>query len=90
MGEPTVRQSLLDSLSVPRSERTLPGTFRSAIQLTQPGSTSVRTTIPEGVAKAIDAEPGGTLVWTVDLKAGRVTVAAEGSGVADSAPVKSS
>jgi hypothetical protein len=55
----------------------MPGTFRSAIQRAVEGSDSVRTTIPEGVAKSLDAIPGGTLVWTVDLKAGRVTVAAE-------------
>lgn len=58
----------------------MPGTFRSAIQKTQEGSDSVRTTIPEGVAKALEAEPGGSLVWTLDLKAGRVTVSAEPPG----------
>ena len=55
----------------------MPGTFRSAIQRVVERSESVRTTVPEGVAKALDAVPGGTLVWTVDLKAGRVTVSAE-------------
>ena len=55
----------------------MPGTFRSAIQRVVERSDSVRTTIPEGVAKALDAVPGGTFVWTVDLKAGRVTVSAE-------------
>lgn len=55
----------------------MPGTFRSSIQRVVERSDSVRTTIPEGVAKALDAIPGGTFVWTVDLKAGRVTVSAE-------------
>jgi hypothetical protein len=55
----------------------MPGTFRSTIQKTQEGSDSVRTTIPEGVAKALEAQPGGSLVWTLDLKEGRVTVSAE-------------
>ncbi|MCI4352047.1 MAG: hypothetical protein L3K14_01475 [Thermoplasmata archaeon] len=68
----------------------MPGTFRSAIQKTQEGSDSVRTTIPEGVAKALEAAPGGNLVWTLDLKAGRVTVAAEPPGSAGSGPRKSS
>jgi hypothetical protein len=37
----------------------------------------VRTTIPAGIAKALGAEPGSDLVWTLDLKAGRVTVSVE-------------
>jgi hypothetical protein len=55
----------------------MPGTFRSAIQRVVERSDSVRTTIPEGVAKALGALPGGTFVWALDLKAGRVTVSAE-------------
>jgi hypothetical protein len=55
----------------------MPGTFRSAIQRVVERSDSIRTTIPEGVAKALDAVPGGSLVWTLDLKAGTVTVSAD-------------
>jgi hypothetical protein len=53
------------------------GTLRSPILLVREGSPSVRVTIPEGIATALEAKPGGTLVWTLDLKAGRVTVSAE-------------
>lgn len=55
----------------------MPGTFRSAILLVNEASDSVRTTIPGGVAEILGASPGGTLVWSVDLKAGRVTVSAD-------------
>jgi len=55
----------------------MPGTFRSPIILGREGSPSVRVTIPEGIAKALGAEPGKNLVWTLDLKAGRVTVSVE-------------
>lgn len=66
----------------------MPGTFRSSIQRVVERSDSVRTTIPEGIAKALGAEAGGTLVWTLDLKAGRVTVTADDS--AESKPGKKS
>jgi hypothetical protein len=55
----------------------MPGRFRSSIQSVNEASSSVRTTIPEGIAKSLGAEPGMELVWTLDLKAGRVTVSAE-------------
>lgn len=55
----------------------MPGTFESAIQLSREGSKSLRTTIPEGIATALEAADGGSLVWTLDLKAGRVTVTAK-------------
>lgn len=55
----------------------MPGTFRSAILVVNDASDSVRTTIPGGVANVLGATPGGTLVWEVDLKEGRVTVSAE-------------
>ncbi len=55
----------------------MPGIFRSPIILVREKSPSVRVTIPEGVAKALGAEPGKDLVWTLDLKAGWVTVSAE-------------
>lgn len=51
--------------------------LESAIQLSREGSKSLRATIPEGVASAIGAEDGGTLVWTIDLKESRVTVSAK-------------
>lgn len=37
----------------------------------------MRATIPDGVAKVLGAVPDGSLVWSVDLKAGAVTVSAE-------------
>ncbi|HTP54460.1 MAG TPA: hypothetical protein VML94_05830 [Thermoplasmata archaeon] len=55
----------------------MPGIFKSAVLLVNDASESVRTTIPGGVAEIIGAVPGATLVWSVDLKAGRVTVSAE-------------
>ncbi|HUZ79088.1 MAG TPA: hypothetical protein VMV28_00470 [Thermoplasmata archaeon] len=55
----------------------MPGTFRSPILLAREGSPSVRVTIPEGIATALEAKPGGVLLWTLDLKAGRVTVSVE-------------
>ena len=55
----------------------MPGIFRSAVQQVVERSESVRTTIPAGIAKALGAEAGGVLVWSLDLKAGRVTVSAE-------------
>jgi hypothetical protein len=55
----------------------VPGTFRSPIILVREGSPSARVTIPEGVAKALGAEPGKDLVWTLDLKAGIVSVSVE-------------
>lgn len=54
----------------------MPGTFRSPIVRVRSGSESARVTIPDGVATVLDARIGGTLVWTVDLKAGRVIVSA--------------
>lgn len=55
----------------------MPGTFESPIILVRKKSSSVRVTVPEGIARALGAEPGGTLIWSLDLKAGRVTVSAE-------------
>lgn len=55
----------------------MPGIFRSPIGLVRDGSPSTRVIIPEGIAKALGAEPGKDLVWTLDLKAGRVTVSVE-------------
>jgi hypothetical protein len=55
----------------------MPGIFRSAVQRVVERSESVRTTIPVGIVKALGVEAGGVLVWTLDLKAGRVTVTAE-------------
>lgn len=56
---------------------TMPGEFRSSIQTVREGSTSLRVTIPDGVAKLLGAAADGTLVWTVSLSEGRVTVSAE-------------
>lgn len=57
----------------------MPGTFRSAVLLVNEASDSVRTTIPGGVAEILGAVPGSTLVWSVDLKGGTVTVTVEPS-----------
>jgi hypothetical protein len=61
----------------------VPGIFRSPIILVRTDSPSVRVTIPEGIAKALGAEPGRDLVWFLDLKAGQVTVTVE-DGIAKS------
>jgi hypothetical protein len=58
----------------------LPGVFRSSIQQVREGSGSLRVTIPDGVAKLLEAVPDGELVWTVDLSKGRVEVTAEPPG----------
>lgn len=58
----------------------MPGAFRSPIVRVRDGSESARVTIPDGVAKVLGAEVGGFLVWSVDLKAGRVSVSAEPPG----------
>ncbi len=55
----------------------MPGTFRSAVLLVNDASDSVRTTIPGGVAEILGAVPGTTLVWSVNLKGGTVTVSVE-------------
>ncbi len=59
----------------------MPGTFRSAVLIVNEASDSVRTTIPGGVAEILGAVPGSTLVWSVDLREGRVTVSVETSGL---------
>lgn len=55
----------------------MPGTFESSIQRVRERSESLRVTIPEGVATVLGAVPEGRLLWSVDLKAGTVTVTAE-------------
>lgn len=55
----------------------MPGIFRSSIQRVREGTESIRVTVPDGVAKLLGAEPDGTLLWSVDLKEGKVTVSAE-------------
>ncbi len=51
--------------------------LRSSIVKVREGAESLRVTIPEGVVDALGAAPGMELVWSIDLKAGRVTVTAE-------------
>jgi hypothetical protein len=55
----------------------VPGIFRSSIQRVREGTESIRVTVPDGVARLLGAEPEGTLLWSVDLKAGEVRVSAE-------------
>lgn len=50
------------------------GEFTSKVLLTLPGSTSVRTTVPQVIANLLEAAPGSTLVWKFDKKAGAAVV----------------
>jgi hypothetical protein len=58
----------------------MPGEFRSSIQKVRKGSESLRVTIPDGIAKLLEAEPDGELVWAVDLSEGKVSVTASPAG----------
>lgn len=50
------------------------GEFSSTVTTARPRSTSLRTTIPEGIAKLIDLKPGDELKWIITLKAKGVDV----------------
>jgi hypothetical protein len=41
------------------------GEFTSAVTVARPKSASLRTTVPEGIAKLIDLKAGDELMWTV-------------------------
>jgi hypothetical protein len=50
------------------------GEFKTKATIARPNSPSLRTTIPEGVAKLIDLGAGDELVWKVEIKENRVEV----------------
>jgi hypothetical protein len=50
------------------------GEFKTKVTIARPNSPSLRTTIPEGVAKLIDLGAGDELVWKVDIKENQVKI----------------
>lgn len=50
------------------------GEFKTKVTIARPNSSSLRTTIPEGVVKLIDLEAGDELMWRVDIKRGKVDI----------------
>ncbi|MGH9983416.1 MAG: hypothetical protein ACRD8W_05600 [Nitrososphaeraceae archaeon] len=48
--------------------------FTSKITISRPNSPSLRTTIPEGVAKLIELKAGDELLWKVNIKSSKVEV----------------
>jgi hypothetical protein len=50
------------------------GEFKTKVTIARPNSPSLRTTIPEGVAKLIDLGAGDELVWKVDIKENQVEI----------------
>ncbi len=50
------------------------GEFISKVTIARPNSPSVRTTIPEAVVKMIDLTAKDSLLWKVNLKAGKVEI----------------
>jgi bifunctional DNA-binding transcriptional regulator/antitoxin component of YhaV-PrlF toxin-antitoxin module len=50
------------------------GEFRTKATTARPNSPSLRTTIPEGVAKLIDLEAGDELLWKIEIKENRVEI----------------
>jgi bifunctional DNA-binding transcriptional regulator/antitoxin component of YhaV-PrlF toxin-antitoxin module len=50
------------------------GEFKTKITVARPNSSSLRTTIPEGVVKLIDLGAGDELLWKVNIKGGNVQI----------------
>jgi bifunctional DNA-binding transcriptional regulator/antitoxin component of YhaV-PrlF toxin-antitoxin module len=50
------------------------GEFTSTVTIARPRSTSLRTTVPEGVAKLLDLKAGDEVTWTVKAIKGQVEV----------------
>ena len=50
------------------------GDFISKVTIARPNSTSLRTTIPEGIAKMIDLTSDDSLLWKVNIKGGKVEI----------------
>lgn len=48
--------------------------FTSKVTIARPKSPSLRTTIPEGVAKMIDLKAGDNITWKIKIKDGQVEV----------------
>jgi bifunctional DNA-binding transcriptional regulator/antitoxin component of YhaV-PrlF toxin-antitoxin module len=48
--------------------------FTSKVSISRPRSPSLRTTIPEGVAKLIGLKAGDDLSWKVNIKGGKVEI----------------
>jgi len=52
----------------------LMGQFKSKLTIARPKSTSLRTTVPEGVVQLIDLKAGDELIWTVTANKGAVVI----------------
>ena len=50
------------------------GEFKTKVTNARPNSPSLRTTIPEGLAKLIDLEAGDELLWKVNIRGGSVEI----------------
>jgi bifunctional DNA-binding transcriptional regulator/antitoxin component of YhaV-PrlF toxin-antitoxin module len=50
------------------------GEFTSTVTQARPKSSSLRTTIPEGIAKLLDLKSSDEVVWTVKAIKGQVEV----------------
>lgn len=48
--------------------------FISKVTYSRPNSPSLRTTIPEGIAKMIELNAGDSLVWKITLKSNNVEI----------------
>jgi hypothetical protein len=48
--------------------------FISKVTYARPNSQSLRTTIPEGVAKIIELNVGDSLVWKINIKSNHVEI----------------
>jgi len=48
--------------------------FGSQVTIARPNSTSLRTTIPEGIDKTIGLNVGDTLNWSIEVKNGKMIV----------------
>ncbi len=51
--------------------------FETKVTIARPKSTSLRTTIPEGIAKAIDLNAGDSLRWKIEPRDKRIIVIVE-------------
>jgi antitoxin component of MazEF toxin-antitoxin module len=48
--------------------------FNSKVTLARPNSPSLRTTIPEGVAKMIELNTGDSLKWDIVIKDNKIEI----------------
>jgi len=56
------------------------GTYTSKVSKARPNTISLRTTVPTGVAKAIDLKERDTMEWEVHVEQGRIYVIVTKSG----------